>query len=93
VYVILHFYEYQSCWLQPDRALIHRPSEGWVLIQYDGAECPVEIESMHWNQFRWIILNLKGTKDKTSSFRMVFCPGSLSAMDFRSLKRIYLSNK
>ncbi len=91
--VIVHFLEYMKLREQPFQTLIYRDADGWVLIDHKGVDSVFTLNSMHWNAFRWIMLNFRHQVDHKSQVTLVFCPGNLSAKNYRQIKKVYLLSR
>ena len=91
--VIVHFLEYMKLREQPFQTLIYRDADGWVLTDHKGVDSVFALNSMHWNAFRWIMLNFRNQVDQKSQATIVFCPGNLSAKNYRQIKKVYLLSR
>ena len=91
-FVIVHFLEYIRLRESSFQALSYR-DDVWVLTDHKGVDSVVSLNSMYWNAFRWIMLNFENPGDHKSHVTIVFCPGNLSAENYRQIKKVYLLSR
>ncbi|MDX1335322.1 MAG: hypothetical protein R3312_06020 [Gammaproteobacteria bacterium] len=91
--LIVHFLEYLKLRGQRFQSLSYRDADGWVLTDHNGVDSALVLNSMHWNAFRWIMLNFKNQVDQKSLVTIVFCPGNLSVENYRQIKKVYLLSR
>lgn len=91
--VIVHFLEYMKLREHPFQLLSYRDENKWVLTDHEGVDSVFTLNSMHWNAFRWIMLNFEQQDDQKSRRTIVFCPGNLSVQNYRQIKKVYLLSR